>query len=328
MTDRPWLKGRGVGLRARAGLPLRLPALVALVCALLAHELSPWSATAQAIDSAAVAPPSAPPWSAAPPLLAVAGGNLRPLIAELELAAATEAWAEPGALPRPEPAGPEVIEARARGLQIQALAEARAAIAAGDWDHARPRLEDLWVLSPDADIRDQAIDLLLQEATMGWPDDHRGRFLNLMMPKVVRSAREARVPASVTVGQAIIESGWGRSSLTRRHHNLFGVKGSGVTLRTREFSKGAWKRTKATYASYESIDESIAHHATVLNGPHFLRYKSLWVDWRAYLPAIAPKYASSPGYVRHVGSMIERYDLDRFDALIIRAAAHDAEQGT
>lgn len=330
MTDRPWLKGQGEPSRARAGAPLRLPAFVALIGALLVHALSPWAGVRAAVEPAAIAPQSAPPWSAGPPLLAVAGANLRPLIAGIELAAEAEVQAE-AALERAEAAAPpatELIEARARGLQIEALGEARAAAAAGDWDQARPRLEDLWVRSEHADIQDEALQLLLSEATADWPRDHRGAFLTLMMPKAVRSARAARVPASVTVGQAIIESGWGRSSLTRRHHNLFGVKGGGVRLKTREFSRGRWRRTQASYRSYASLDESIAHHAALLNGPHFRRYKSLWVDWRAYLPAIAPKYASSPGYVRNVGAMITRYELDRFDALIIRAAAYDAERGS
>ena len=326
MTDRPWLKGQGERPRVRAGAPLRLPAFVALMCALFVHELSPWAGVRAAVDGATLAPPSAPPWTAGPPLLAVAGANIRPLMAEIELAAEAEVRAESAQEHAPAPHGPALIEARARGLQIEALGEARAAAEAGDWARARPALEDLWVRSEHADIQDEALQLLLSEATADWPADHRGAFLRMLMPKAMRSARAARVPASVTVGQAIIESGWGRSSLTRRHHNLFGVKGGGVRLRTREFNGGRWRRTQATYRSYGSLDESIAHHAALLNGPHFVRYKSLWVDWRAYLPAIASKYASSPGYVRSVGSMITRYDLDRFDALIIRAAAHDAQQ--
>ena len=32
------------------------------------------------------------------------------------------------------------------------------------------------------------------------------------------------MPASVTIAQSILESGWGRSYLTRRDHSYFGIK--------------------------------------------------------------------------------------------------------
>src|SRR5436853_386170 len=39
-----------------------------------------------------------------------------------------------------------------------------------------------------------------------------------------QSQREFRVPASVTIAQAILESGWGRSGLTVNDKNFFGIK--------------------------------------------------------------------------------------------------------
>jgi flagellum-specific peptidoglycan hydrolase FlgJ len=105
------------------------------------------------------------------------------------------------------------------------------------------------------------------------------------------------------------------------------VKGGAVRMKTAEFRGGRWRRTSASYRSYATLDDSLAHHADIMNGPHFRRYRSLWTDWQAYLNAIAPKYASSPTYVRNVSSMVERYGLAHFDALTVEGWQRDQARG-
>jgi flagellar protein FlgJ len=49
-------------------------------------------------------------------------------------------------------------------------------------------------------------------------------FLAASIPAAQQSQRETKVPTSVTLAQAILESGWGRSSLSANDRNFFGMK--------------------------------------------------------------------------------------------------------
>nr|WP_302622171.1 glucosaminidase domain-containing protein [Brevibacillus laterosporus] len=39
--------------------------------------------------------------------------------------------------------------------------------------------------------------------------------------------KKTKIPASLTIAQAILESAWGESGLTKRGNNLYGNKGTG-----------------------------------------------------------------------------------------------------
>ncbi|HET9519142.1 MAG TPA: glucosaminidase domain-containing protein, partial [Actinoplanes sp.] len=50
------------------------------------------------------------------------------------------------------------------------------------------------------------------------------QFIKAAVPGAQRGWREFGVPPSVTIAQAILESGWGRSSLSTQGRNYFGIK--------------------------------------------------------------------------------------------------------
>lgn len=52
-------------------------------------------------------------------------------------------------------------------------------------------------------------------------------FISKVAPAAVEDMRKHRVPASLTIAQAILESGWGTSELATKANNLFGIKGTG-----------------------------------------------------------------------------------------------------
>ena len=136
------------------------------------------------------------------------------------------------------------------------------------------------------------------------------------------------MPPSVTLAQAILESGWGRSTLTRDYHNLFGVKAGRssqrIRLASREHMRGRLRPSRQTFRSYTSRSQSIWDHAELLGSDRrYAHARPHWTDWRPFLEAIAPRYASSPTYVQAVAEIIELYDLDRWDALIVAAVEAD-----
>ena len=87
--------------------------------------------------------------------------------------------------------------------------------------------------------------------------------------------RKYGVPASVTIAQAINESGWGQSTLATRDHNLFGIKGAGPAgsdpLATQEYQNGQLVTSTSSFRVYNSTAESIDDHGNLLATSGFYR---------------------------------------------------------
>mgnify|MGYP000846525763 FL=1 len=73
---------------------------------------------------------------------------------------------------------------------------------------------------------------------------------------------------SITAAQAILESGWGNSSLAQApNHNLFGIKdsndwgGDTVVVPTQEHVNGRYITINATFRKYSSWNDSVVDHA-------------------------------------------------------------------
>ncbi|NOV00177.1 glycoside hydrolase family 73 protein [Paenibacillus planticolens] len=125
--------------------------------------------------------------------------------------------------------------------------------------------------------------------------------------------REFGILASVTLAQAILESGWGSHA---PGNNLFGIKGSGQQQATQEFIYGKWIQIVDGFRVYESWADSIRDHSLLLAQNQ--RYKNA-LNERNY--QIASKeiqcagYATDPKYADKLIQIIEGSDLTRFDQL-------------
>ena len=93
-------------------------------------------------------------------------------------------------------------------------------------------------------------------------------FIGLVAPGAIAAQQRYGIPASVTIAQAIDESGWGQSELATADHNLFGIKGTGPAgsdMRpTQEYENGIWVTRTAPFRVYHNIAESIADHGRLL----------------------------------------------------------------
>lgn len=99
-------------------------------------------------------------------------------------------------------------------------------------------------------------------------------FLQKMLPHAREAERQTGVPASFILGQAALESGWGRGEMRNADgtpsHNLFGVKagagwkGATTEVPTTEFENGQPVRTRAAFRSYGSYTEAFADYARLL----------------------------------------------------------------
>jgi hypothetical protein len=148
-------------------------------------------------------------------------------------------------------------------------------------------------------------------------------FIDTVGAAAQKSRRTTGVPASVTVAQAILESDWGRSRLSRQGNNLFGIKALGgiagpagvVTLATWEHVDGGDVIVQAPFKAYTSLDQSIDDHGSFFTRNR--RYASALAvanDARAFARAIQDAgYATDPGYAGKLIGLMDRYDLYRFD---------------
>lgn len=122
--------------------------------------------------------------------------------------------------------------------------------------------------------------------------------------------REFGIPAPITLAQGILESGAGKSGLTRASNNHFGIKrGShwnGPTY-------AAWddEPQKSSFRVYASAEESFRDHSLLLQKD---RYRHLYAksvfDYRGWAVGLQlAGYATSPTYAKALIGYIDAYQL-------------------
>ncbi len=133
------------------------------------------------------------------------------------------------------------------------------------------------------------------------------------------SQKQYRVPASITIAQAILESGWGRSGLATQGHNFFGVKAvhgqEYVEFSTTEFVHGVKEAVVAEFAKYASPVESFAAHARLIATlPRYAPAMAVASDARAFATAIkACGYSTAPNYPQMLMQLVNEFDLTQYD---------------
>jgi len=157
-------------------------------------------------------------------------------------------------------------------------------------------------------------------------------FINQIAPGALAAQQRYGVPASVTIAQAIDESGWGTSQLATNDYNLFGIKGSGpagsVTLPTQEFENGQWVTIYAQFRVYHNVSESIADHAELLaTSGYYTRAMADRAVPDAFANDLTGVYATDPEYGANLIGLMRLYNLYRFDAATASQAQAAAPGG-
>ena len=133
--------------------------------------------------------------------------------------------------------------------------------------------------------------------------------------------QKSGVLASLTIAQAILESGWGKSGLTVKANALFGIKagtswkGRVYSTKTQECYDGVnFTTVTALFRAYDSWEESVEDHSALLTGA--ARYKAVVGerDYKTACQAIkAAGYATDPKYPDKLIQIIESYGLTAYD---------------
>jgi flagellar protein FlgJ len=150
-------------------------------------------------------------------------------------------------------------------------------------------------------------------------------FLTAIAGGARQGFRDYRVPASVTMAQAILESGWGKSKLTANDKNYFGIKCFGSpgaiainchTYVTQECTKaGVCYTTTAVFRVYRSASDSFRDHALFLaeRSRYAAAFKYSTVPDKFAAEIHKAGYATDPKYTSKLIGLMKSYDLYRYD---------------
>ncbi|MCS5464371.1 glycoside hydrolase family 73 protein [Enterococcus lactis] len=114
------------------------------------------------------------------------------------------------------------------------------------------------------------------------------QFIERLVPHAQELQDGYGVLPSIILGQAILESNWGKSTLASKYNNLFGIKAYGdqkkVSLETKEFVNEEWITIQGDFKVYDSWEQSMDDHTQL-----FVQ----GVDWN---PALYEKVITATNY--------------------------------
>lgn len=140
------------------------------------------------------------------------------------------------------------------------------------------------------------------------------KYINSYKYLAIKEMQRAKIPASITLAQAILESSVGQSFIARNANNHFGIK-----------CNSKWTGPSINYdddianecfRQYGSVEESFIDHSNHLtNNP---RYSSLFslslTDYQSWAKGLkAAGYATRSNYAELLIGIIDRYQLYEFD---------------
>ena len=153
-------------------------------------------------------------------------------------------------------------------------------------------------------------------------NEEQRAFINSILNGTMKTFTQYKVFPSVTIAQAILESGWGKSDLAIEGRNLFGIKadsswkGQTVLMSTNEEYGGHAVTEMAAWRKYNSFDDSVEDHGKFL--AENSRYSSAGVfeakNYKEQITAIKNAgYATESNYVELICGVIENYGLNSLD---------------
>ncbi|MCD3217819.1 SH3 domain-containing protein [Clostridium botulinum C] len=146
-------------------------------------------------------------------------------------------------------------------------------------------------------------------------------FINKIKDAAIEVQSQYNIFASVTIAQAILESGWGESNLAKSYNNLFGIKalrdwtGETANVDTKEYTNNEIVTVKQPFRIYKNWAESILDHALFL--------KKEWYTKAGVFTATNCKeqiqgifnggYTTDFNYIDKILDLIEKYNLEKYD---------------
>ncbi len=136
----------------------------------------------------------------------------------------------------------------------------------------------------------------------------------------VEEMHRSKVPASIKLAQALLETDKGRSKLANEGNNHFGIKcksyWTGETIQiTDDAPDECFRRYPSVYHSYIDHSHFLQYHR---NGHYSHLFDLNPHDYEAWAKGLRKAgYATNPRYANILIDLIHRYDLTRFDYMSV-----------
>jgi len=143
-------------------------------------------------------------------------------------------------------------------------------------------------------------------------------FQKRMAHHAEAASRETGVPAHLMLGQAALESGWGKRELRGADgapsNNLFGIKATGnwngkvIEATTTEYINGIKQKRIEKFRAYDSYADSFKDFANLMrNNPRYENVMANLHDAKGYAQAMQKAgYATDPNYAIKLASVIQK----------------------
>lgn len=181
-----------------------------------------------------------------------------------------------------------------------------------DYEHEDTEVE------PSIVMTEIKIDLNNESSSVEVSEMSQEEFIDFVGEEACKSQKVTRIPASVTVAQAILETGWGQHTIGDAR-NLFGIKGTGpagsIDVQTRECVGNDCSFETATFRKYNSFEESITDHSLFfLENQRYQTALQYVNDPNEFARQIHKAgYATDPNYADLLISIMSSNNLYRFD---------------
>ncbi len=139
-------------------------------------------------------------------------------------------------------------------------------------------------------------------------------YINKYSAVAVSEMQRTGIPASITLAQGMLESGYGRSSLATKGNNHFGIKCHSTWTGAKIYHDD--NRRNECFRAYGSALESYRDHSEFLvNGSRYSElFKLSKTDYRGWAHGLKKAgYATDPKYAHLLIGKIEEYGLHAYD---------------
>lgn len=126
------------------------------------------------------------------------------------------------------------------------------------------------------------------------------------------------VPASITLGQGVLESASGNSKLAKNCNNHFGIKCRSNWTGT--FCLADDDAKDECFRGYPSVYESYRDHSLFLKNSkrYFPLFELSATDYKGWATGLREAgYATNPSYANILIGVIEKYHLGQFDSMVV-----------
>jgi flagellar protein FlgJ len=143
-------------------------------------------------------------------------------------------------------------------------------------------------------------------------------FVDKLAAPAQAASAATGIPARFIIGQAALESGWGKSEIRKTDgstsHNVFGIKatkdwtGKTVSTVTTEYVNGKPQRTVEKFRAYDSYQEAMTDYASLLKGnPRYAQVINSARDVNGFANGMQRAgYATDPHYAKKLMSIMQK----------------------